>query len=221
VLSISADVLPDSLYGAVLTVPTSGGASCSARAASSQFMSFRRTVMRAATVVLGSLLALGGCATASATKNPDPQPEEPMIAVSGGDTVFAEDGDNAFPFARARCAEAVVRTFKNTGHGIETIDPSDGTITSGKAIVYEAHEQRRNGANVHVVVSNKFYVTVSGNEMECKVAVTKLRAWAQTIEVDTRTRKWVETHLRGFMRGVAQELATAPAAAQSPGPGAL
>jgi hypothetical protein len=57
-------------------------------------------------------------------------------------------------------------------------------------------------------VSNRLYVQVGGDEKECTVAVTRLRAWHQTLEVPTRTRRWIEAHLRGFMTGVSTELAT-------------
>jgi hypothetical protein len=35
-------------------------------------------------------------------------------------------------------------------------------------------------------------------------------AWSNTLEVDTRTRKWVAAHLRSFVRGVEEELADNP-----------
>jgi hypothetical protein len=57
-------------------------------------------MMRVATVVVGSFVALGACATTSATQNPDPPKEEPLIVVSGGDPVFADEGVRAFPFAK-------------------------------------------------------------------------------------------------------------------------
>lgn len=171
--------------------------------------------MLRAAVVAGLVSLLSGCAGTQPPSTATPSTEDPMVGLTSAEPIFAGEGEKSFPHARTRCIDAVLRTFKNTGHGIETVERTTGAVVSGKRVVYYAEEARPNGSRVHAEVSNKFYVQVHGDEQQCVVAVTKLRVWAQTVEVETRTRRWVTAHLHGFMKGVAEELST-PASSAVP-----
>lgn len=153
---------------------------------------------RAARIVAALLVASSGCVFSEVN------PRAGMVKLDGSDPVFAV-GRKVFPRPRARCLDAVVATLGNTGHGIEQQDPAAGTIVSRKAIVYTGTTASSAGTT-DVQVWNKFYVQVSGNEAECQVAVTKLRAWHGTLEVESRSWNWAVAHLGSFMRGVEQEL---------------
>jgi hypothetical protein len=155
-----------------------------------------------------------GCASSGkppADSRAKPTPDDEMISLDGNDPVFAELGRKSFPHSKLRCFDASVNTLNNSGLGTERADLEPGTIVSRKVTVYRAEKATASRTTFSVqTVDNKFYVLVTGDDTSCTVAVTKLRAWSNTLEVDTRTRKWVAAHLRSFVRGVEEELADNP-----------
>jgi len=154
-----------------------------------------------------------GCASSgkpSGDASAKPTAGDESISLDGGDAVFAELGRKSFPYSKPRCFDAAVNALKNSGHGAERADLEPGTIVSRKLTVYRATRASSRTTFAAQTVDNKFYVQVTGDNAACTVAVTKLRAWANTLEVETRTRKWVAAHLRSFVRGVEQELADNP-----------
>jgi hypothetical protein len=135
-----------------------------------------------------------------------------MIPLDGNDPVFAA-GHKTLDYPKARCFDAVLATFKNTGHGVERQDLELGKVVSGKTTVYSgmrASGMRTNRGTVsEVKVADKFYVSVEDEGGGCAVSVEKLRVWSGTAEVDTRTSSWIRAQLSGFMKGVERELADA------------
>jgi hypothetical protein len=128
-----------------------------------------------------------------------------MIPLDGNDPVFAA-GHKTLSYSKSRCFDAVLATFKNTGHGVERQDLALGKVVSGKTTVYSGMRAKR-GTVSEVKVDDKFYVSVEDEGAGCAVSVEKLRVWSGTAEVDTRTSSWIRTQLSGFMKGVEAELA--------------
>jgi hypothetical protein len=155
-----------------------------------------------------SLLVLAiACARPPLPSANDPKPKapNPMVPLTGEDAAFVERGRRSFPRSKMLCFEAVRRTFRNTGHGLDHSDPETGRVVSGKTTVYRGVQSKT--SQTFDIVDDKFYVRVDGDEVGCAVTVTKLRVWQNTVEVETRLRRWIEGQLGGFMRGVAAELA--------------
>jgi TonB family protein len=139
------------------------------------------------------LLVAAGCATPST-----------MVPLDGQDPVFAA-GRKSFTQSKERCFQAVLATLENTGHGVDKQDPEAGSIVSGMSTVYHG-TQAASGSLVERTIMSKFYVNVTGDQNRCEVVVVKLRVWDNNVEVQTRTSKWIEYQLGGFLLGVNQEL---------------
>jgi hypothetical protein len=144
-------------------------------------------------VVLTSLLA--GCAMR-------------QVKLDGDDEVFSQYGQKTFARSKAECFEATKRVFKSFGHGVDRENAASGTIVSGKmTVLRSATATGSTTAAVETTVSNKFYVSVAGDDTRCTVKVVRLRAWTNMQERDTETYSWTGWQLKNFIESVQRELA--------------
>jgi hypothetical protein len=154
-----------------------------------------------------ALLALSCVlATACVTTSRPPTPPDKLVSVHGDSDPFPKSGRRTFPHPKAQCFEAVLATFKTTGHGVDKADLESGIAVSGKATVYRAAVPIPGGTVVQRTEHSKLYVRVTGSGSSCDVDVRKLRFWSDTRELENARESWLNAQLHGFMVGVEQEL---------------
>ncbi len=161
----------------------------------------RASAPRAVALALGCVLATA-CATSSPTAA---VPDNRMVSIHGPSEPFTKLGRRTFPYPKERCFQAVLTTFKNTGHGVDRADAGSGLAISGKGTVYRAQVPVA-GALVQRTNDTKLYVRVTASGTSCEVDVRRLRLWREATELENAREGWVNEQLRGFMTGVEQEL---------------